>query len=184
MIILNILLLLGVVVSYYGITKWHSKIIEAEKQLAEEKAKVSSIEALRNTLDDTKEDREYLSRLFVDKETAVDFLDFVESIGSISKADVSVDSVSPLESETAGSFVSVRFTAEGTWEEISSTLGLADHIPKALTVSSVQIIKDEDEVAPPPVAGEGGEKVKTPAPKPSIWRASFDMKVLKTPSIQ
>ena len=184
-IALNVFLLVGVVLSYYGVSRWHNSIIESEKQLFEEKAKVSSVEALGNLLDNTKENREYISKLFVDKETAVDFLDFIESVGNLSQAEVTVESVTPQETENSGGFVSVRFNAKGTWPQIVSTLALADHIAKALVVSSVQVVREKDDnpmseataVATTTGSGKGKQVAK-----PSVWKASFDVKVLKTPN--
>ncbi len=183
---IDALLLVFAALAVFGLVVKHNSTVEAELKLGEEKAKLASIQSIGKMLDDTKDSREYLSGLFIDKQSLVDFLESLEAIGVQSRAKVTVDDVLYPEGANPGKVATIRFTAIGTWPQIAKTIALADHIPIAAAITSVQVVKylSNESVSPPTVALEDPKKSvgdAKKAPPLQYWRAAFEVKVLIKP---
>jgi hypothetical protein len=185
--ITTVLLVVVLGLAIFGLIQKHTSTVQAELQLEEEKAKLSSIQAITTMLNDTKDDRQYLSELFVDKQSVVDFLEFVESIGGISHSKLTVESVDFAEADSNADLATVRFNARGTWPQIAKVISLSDHLPMAAVITSVQIVKEQNDevpvVAPQSTSTSSKSSANSKkAPEPEYWHAAFEVKVLKSPT--
>lgn len=160
-IIMVCLLVFGI----FLVVKKNQSLINLKNQIVEENAKISDLQSLKIMIEDTKDERSYISSLFVDKESVIDFIESIESLGSVSGSDVKVILVDEnVKSETAKNQINVRFEAKGNWASVLKLIALLDHMPMALSVNGLEMSFEEEEV---------GNKVL------SLWTVTFEISIYK-----
>ncbi|OHA16095.1 MAG: hypothetical protein A3H57_02040 [Candidatus Taylorbacteria bacterium RIFCSPLOWO2_02_FULL_43_11] len=175
-IILDVILVAVLSYGVYSVLAKHEDTIKKEAELLEEKAKISSIQALSFMLQDTKEDRDLLGSLFVDRNSVVDFSELIESIGGMSGAEVKVEDIVYPEGKDSAGYALVRFKVLGTWQELAKTLSLVDEIPMAAVVNKLELISEKSNEEDEIVDNKKNEK-SVPG-----WQATFTVRVLKDPT--
>jgi hypothetical protein len=167
LVIMNIIAVLAISAILFLIYKQRTLFVQYSKESAEETAKIDSMESLGKLVKDTVESRDFLNKVFVDKEKITDFLEMIEALGPLSGSKVSIVSVDDGgKKSNSGNFIKIRFKAEGNWTAVYKLISLVDHIPSALSVTAVQFSKDFSD-----------ERSKI-----STWSATIEANIFKLPS--
>ncbi len=158
--ILGGILLLAVLVMLFLIFSKKKAYDELQIKLIQENRKIKDVESLRNIVYETADGRKFVDGLFVNKDNIIDFIEFIESLNEMSGAEVKVVSVGDDAGQT-GLHSSIRFEAEGTWQQVFKVLSLVDHIPVPIDVSGAQLSKISEDKKNP------------------VWQAQIEARVLK-----
>lgn len=165
----NVVAIFAVAFLLISITTKNQSSLVLEKQLKEEEIKLADLQMLKNLVDNTKEQRAYISGLLVDKDKIIDFLDLVESLGQTSGAKINVVSVNEESPDVSSGVVKIRFNVTGSWEQVFRTISMLDHLPSALSVNEMQISKEVS------TENAGGKSV----PARTFWSANIGAEVIK-----
>lgn len=143
LIVLNIvaIILIGLVATF--IYSNYQKVVELRRQAIDEIAKENDLKSLKEIVNGTSDERKYIQNLFVDKAKVIDFLEFIESFGNLTGAKVRVVSVDEGSVDNPTDYVAIRFETVGSWKEVFNTISLIDHIPAAISVSSLDISRNQ-----------------------------------------
>lgn len=165
LMILNLLAIIAIGLVVTLIYKNYNSSLSFRQQSMDELAKVSDLTSLKQIVSDTADERKYIESLFVDKEQVIDFLNFIESLGKQSGADVKVISVDEGSVEDPVNYTTIRFEAVGNWDQVFKTVSLVDHISAAFSVLDLQLNKNH-------VVDNGKDSIL-------LWSATINAKVLK-----
>lgn len=143
-------------------------------QIESEVKKDESLRSIKNLMNDTKEDRGQIERLFVQPNGTVDFIETVELLGRTADVKIEVESVgvSAFKNKTASStteLFNLSFKTEGSWQNTMHLLSLLDNMPYKISFENVNLSK---------ISGSSGSD-KNKEENPSYWNGSFNFTVLK-----
>lgn len=130
--------------------------------------KEQRLRAMKQLVRDTEEKRAQLNQYFIDGESAiVDFLERIESLGDEVGAPVTIDSVSPQETEDDVAYEHLRITlsTQGAWRDVFHLFSLIESLPYSIEVEKADFSR-RDKI--------GGENASSPQ-----WQASFVFNVAK-----
>lgn len=140
-IIISIFLLI-VAVSFYCIL--FLLIKDSGQKVSEMKTKIdeingieSTINILRNDADETKDNREYLNKIFLQKDGLVGFLEYLENLGQSSGANLSISNVNSDVMTNATSTVEnifIQINIEGSFKSVLKTISLIENMPYNIEV--------------------------------------------------
>jgi hypothetical protein len=165
----SLLILMGIV---FGMIFLENKSKDISFSLNTENKKMSLLKGANSMLDETKEKRDYVAYLFVDKDTIIDFLELVENLGPRTGSKVTVVSVSDEEKAFpitgTKSFIpgnKIRIEITGSWSQVFKTLYLLDYVPATFSLKNISLTKTEDD---PKLKQKG------------FWEASVEATILKS----
>lgn len=168
---LNIVAAVAVILLMAVILVKNKNYLSVKNQSAAEEMKLADVESLKNIVNETQAERDYLSNLFVNKDKIIDFLGSIEALGSTTGADINIVSVDEQSADNPSNTIKVNFTAKGTWAQVFKTVSLIDHFGTALSVDRLEIDKDMS-------TSDSKDKNASPI---NVWNANFNITVLKTP---
>lgn len=157
----------------FGMIFLQKKSSEINFSLNTEMKKISLLKGANTMLGETKEKREYLESLFVNKDSIIDFLEIIEGLGKRTGAKIKVVSVD--EDDKAfpvpGTKIfipgnKIRLEVTGSWSQVFKTFYLLDYVPATFSYKNISLTQNDD----------GGE-VKS---KQKInWEANIDALILR-----
>ncbi len=159
--LLSVLLFSGVV---FGTVWFDKKLDDSSLALKAEIGKITNLKDVSLMLNETKDKRDYVSSLFVDKDSIIDFLDLLESIGKQTGATVSVISVADEEKVGFVGGNRIRLEVKGSWGQVFKSLYALDHMPATFFLRNVSLTEEESD-----------EKFKK-----GFWQADVDAVILKS----
>lgn len=117
--------------------------------------------------EETKTEREKLSSFFIAEDSAVDFIERIEKIGTDSQTDLELSSITSDESH-----IRAKVGVSGTWSGVMNALMLMENMPLSIVLSDVRL----------DTSGDLESKDKK-APKGHMWHLSLSIEALtkKTP---
>ncbi|HEY9584437.1 MAG TPA: hypothetical protein VJI33_02570 [Candidatus Paceibacterota bacterium] len=142
LLLLNMAVLVAIGILATLIRGNYVSALQFRQESVDELAKISDVVSLKQVVSETDEERQYINSLFVDKDQVIDFLEFLESLGELSGADVNVISVDEGSPEAPTEYTTINFEIIGTWAQVFKTVSLIDHLTAALSVSRIQINKN------------------------------------------
>lgn len=136
------------------------------------------LRSVKSLMDETKDQREKITNLFVQPDGSVGFIETVESLGKISGAKLEIESVGidPSKNKTGSSTESFGLSvkAEGLWINVLHLLNLLEKMPFKVSFDTVSLDKISEPETANPAKGKG--KIA------SHWRGDFGFSVLKIKS--
>lgn len=163
-IVFNILMIIILALGVFMIIKKNQSLIDLKKQIVEENAKLTDLKSLKIMVEDTKDERDYLANLFVDRNNIIDFIESLEHLGDLSGAKVKVILVDDGGDKPDVNKVNIRFEARGDWASVFKLISLVDHMPTALSLNAMEMSFEEEEV---------GKKIL------SLWSVVFEINIYK-----
>lgn len=158
----------------FGMIFLQKKSGEISFSLNTEIKKLSLLKGANTMLSETKEKREYLESLFVNKDSVIDFLEVIESLGKRTGAKITVISVS--EDDKAfpvpGTKIfipgnKIRLEILGSWSQIFKTFYLLDYVPATFSYQNISL-------------AEGNEKSDIKSKQKTNWEASIEALILRS----
>lgn len=122
---------------------FENKLGKEKENLSLEQGKMNNLKDLNLMLNETKDKREYISSLFVTKESIIDFLELLEGIGKKTGSEVSVISVS--EEPKVGFAGANRLKLEivGSWTQVFWSIFMLDSLPATFSVKALALTQEE-----------------------------------------
>ena len=148
-------------------------------QIESEVKKDESLRSIKNLMNDTKEERERINRLFIQPNGTVDFIETVELLGRTSGVKIEVESVgvSALKNKTASStteLFNLSFKTEGSWKDTMHLLSLLDNMSYQISFENVNLSK---------ISGKS-DLEENKKENESYWNGNFNFTVLKIKNLK
>jgi len=163
LIVATVIALILYFVAFFSIrSKTRSlSLLEADLQvelLSEERSR-----SMKKLVEDTKTQRAALNTFFVSDDGVASFISDLESTAASARVDLDITSVGVEDisaDETLLELLTLRFSAEGTWQEVVHFVSLLELMPHALSIRSSQLQRSVR-----------GEEI--------VWQGAFNVSVLK-----
>jgi hypothetical protein len=145
-LIVSIILLLvsGAVFGYalFEVESQNQRLKEQMTAVATKQSQESSYLALRRTAEESKSDRELLSKYFFQKEgDSIDFLNLVESTAPQMSIKIQTEDLQQItDSETGSQQVEVSFTFSGSYENVMKFLTFLENLPYVSSVQTLDLL--------------------------------------------
>lgn len=127
----------------YMLSRENVRLADLQSQTAVMTGSISSASAARTILVDIAGDEENVQSYFVPENDVVPFINNLESSG-VGSATVTVKSVSPGTDNKQATLL-VTLGLAGSFDEIMRTIGVLEHLPYAITISTLSVRKDDTE---------------------------------------
>lgn len=140
--------------------------------------KNTSLRSVKNIMNDTKKEREQLSRLFIQPDGTIDFIETVESFGKIAGVKIEIESVNIefLKNKKASSTEKFKISlkTEGEWSNTIHFLSILETAPYQISFDDIKLDKISTESIPDSKEEKGA----------SYWRGGFVFGVLKMKNLE
>lgn len=118
------------------------KISEVEKEKVARALAKDKIEELEISINETNSVLLSAEEIWLTEEETPAFLNFIENIGDVSGAKISIINITDKSSSKEG--LLLLLSIEGTFENVFSTLKLLENIPYATDFSKISLSRDEE----------------------------------------
>ncbi len=168
LILFSILTLVFTVIAYLAVYKM---IINQSKKGAEASTIISTQDEkrmmetqLESLFNSTKEERAFISDLFINKEEIVPFIEEIEKIDDYSNVELNISSI-----DSDDLYFKAHIEAEGTWHDIMHTLILIENMPYSVSINNIKLEGEKDIAV---------DTKKTEKKLEKKWKLSLDIRTL------
>ena len=150
---------------YRQTTTQANNYLDSIKQVESEKNTVNYEQKLIDTFNKYEQDRLKIESYVVKEDKLVDFIERIEKIGSDSKTDLQLSSITSVDNK-----IKARVNTTGGWQGVMTALQMIENIPLSVSISNVRL----------DTSGDIEGIVNSKTTKIREWRLSIDIETLTT----